>query len=86
MVFAVNAPASGNTFSAFLQNAQGSTGVSGSSASASGSPSTTNAVSVSTGSVAAIPKPTSNGAATISPRGTGALLALSAVALAHALL
>ncbi|KAI1784062.1 Cupredoxin [Ganoderma leucocontextum] len=81
MVFSVNAPTTGNTFSAFLQNAMGTTGTSGSSASAS---SGTNAVSVSTGTVTAIPKPTSNGAT--SSRGTGALLALSAVALAHALL
>ncbi|PIL30561.1 hypothetical protein GSI_07261 [Ganoderma sinense ZZ0214-1] len=83
MVFAVNAPATGNTFSAFFQNAVGSTGAaSGSSASASAS--TTNAVTVSTGTVTAVPKPTSNAAT--SPRGTGALLALSAVALAQALL
>lgn len=79
MVFAVNAPATGNTFSAFLSNAMGSSG-----AASASSASTTNAVSVSTGTVTAVPKPTSNAA--VSHRGTGALLALSAVALAQALL
>ncbi|KAI1788024.1 hypothetical protein LXA43DRAFT_895337, partial [Ganoderma leucocontextum] len=78
MIFAVNAPATSNTFSTFLQNAMGSsTGTSGSSASAS----SMNVVSVSTGTVTAILKPTNSGA-TSSGR-TGTLLALSAVSLAH---
>ncbi|EJF62640.1 hypothetical protein DICSQDRAFT_154474 [Dichomitus squalens LYAD-421 SS1] len=85
MVFSVNAPTSGNTFSAFLQNAMGSSAsASSGGSSASASASSTGAVSVSTGTVAAAPSPTTNGAPSI--RGAGVPLALMAVAIARTLL
>lgn len=86
MVFSVNAPATGNTFDAYLANAKatasGATGTTGGSSAASGSAGA--AGTVATGTASNIPNASSTtGSAASLTLGAGALLAVlgSAVAL-----
>ncbi|KAI0747628.1 Cupredoxin [Daedaleopsis nitida] len=81
MVFAINAPATGNTFDAFLANAKGVATTAPAAPSASGTLAVASPIATQ-----ASPNPTTNAAAGSSaPRRAGALLAAIAILAAHLL-